>query len=107
VMPYQVASPGWHDGAGGQHHLALPEGSGPLEWVMAKSWMPANGSALAQTLTLAGRRVETRVLLRKQNDWAGYSYVWNDTQTEATLAPKAGTDMTAAGRPWRVPSRAE
>lgn len=107
VHPYEVASHGWHDGATGQHHLAPPEGSGPVDWVMSKSWTPANGTALAQTLTLEGRRIETRVLLRQQNDWAGYSYVWNEAQTDAALAPKSGSDMTVAGRPWRVPSRAE
>lgn len=107
VLPYQIAAPGWHDGATGEHHLALPEGSGALEWQMAKSWTPANGAALAQTLTLNGRRIETRILLRQQNDWAGYSYLWNDTQTDAALAPKAGDDIVADGRPWRVPSRAE
>ncbi|HEX2747593.1 MAG TPA: PQQ-dependent sugar dehydrogenase, partial [Verrucomicrobiales bacterium] len=107
VLPYEAAAPGWHDGAGGQHHIALPEGSGPLEWVMAKSWTPANGTALAQTLTLDGKRIETRVLLRQQNDWSGYTYVWNDAQTDAILAPKAGTNLSLAGRDWRVPSRAE
>jgi hypothetical protein len=33
--------------------------------------------------------------------------VWNEAQTDAALAPKAGTNMIASGRPWRVPSRAE
>ena len=107
VMPYEVAAPGWHDGAAGQHHLALPEGTGPIEWQTAKSWTPPNGTALAQTLTLEGRRIETRLLLKQQNDWAGYTYVWNEAQTDAALAPKGGADITAAARDWRVPGRAE
>jgi hypothetical protein len=73
----------------------------------SKNWMPPNGTALAQTLTLDGRRIETRLLLKQQNDWAGYSYVWNAAQTDAELAPKAGAGISAAGRAWRVPARAE
>ncbi len=107
VVPYEVASPGWHDGAEGRHHLALPEESGPLEWAMAKSWTPANSTALAQTLTLEGKRIETRILVREQNDWAGYTYIWNETQTDAALAPKEGVTTTAGEKAWHVPSRAE
>ena len=107
VMPYEVAAPAWHDGAAGQHHLALPEGRGSIEWQTAKAWVPPNGTALVQTLTLEGRRIETRLLLKQQNDWAGLTYLWNEAQTDAALAPKAGADITAAAREWRVPSRAE
>jgi len=107
VLPYDVTAPGWHDGAAGIHHLALPEGAEAIEWQSAKNWMPPNGTALAQTLTLEGRRIETRVLLKQQNDWAGYTFVWNEAQSDAALAPKSGDSITAAGRPWRIPSRAE
>lgn len=107
VLPYEVAAPGWHDGAAGQHHLALPENGGPVEFQTTKNWMPPNGTALVQTLTLEGRRIESRLLLKQQNDWAGYTYVWNEAQNDASLAPKTGADISAAGRPWRVPSRAE
>jgi mono/diheme cytochrome c family protein len=48
------------------------------------------------------------MLVKQQNDFAGYTYVWNATQTDAELAGKSGADLELAdGRPWRVPSRAE
>ena len=107
VEPYAINVPGWHDGATTVHHLALPEGKS-LGLRPTKSWDLPDDAVLAQTLVLGGRRIETRVLLKQQNDFAGYTYMWNDAQTDAELAEKAGADITLAdGRPWRIPSRAE
>jgi hypothetical protein len=64
------------------------------------------------------RRLETRVFLRQQNNWAGYTYVWNDAQTDAELATASGLDQTftvkdaaAPGgtrkQTWHYPSRFE
>jgi glucose/arabinose dehydrogenase len=110
VVPYTVAFPAWHDGAAAQRLLALP-GDGRIEITPHKSWLPPDGTVLAQTLTLDGRRIETRILVKQQNDWAGYSYVWNETQTDAVLADKAGADVEIQRadfrQPWRIPSRAE
>jgi glucose/arabinose dehydrogenase/mono/diheme cytochrome c family protein len=107
VLPYEVNLPGWHDGAAGLHHLALPADEG-LQWRPTKSWKLPDGAVLAQTLVLDGRRIETRLLVKLQNDFAGYTYRWNAAQTDATLADKTGADLELPeGRPWRVPSRAE
>src|SRR6187549_1100813 len=78
-------------------------------------WQADNGVALVQTLALdtsAGpRRIETRVLLKRENDWVGYTYVWNNTQTDAELAPAKGMRTTLnvpeGPRPWLVPSRSD
>lgn len=119
VQPYEINAPAWHDGAVGARMLALPgretatlpslhDAAGP--W---KSWTLPDGTALVQTLTLpataaaAARRLETRLLLKQEADWTAYSYVWNDEQTEATLAPSKGTRLAVAGREWTVPSRSE
>ena len=107
VLPYEVNVPGWHDGAAIVRHLALSTDD-PLTYRPTKSWDLPDGAALVQTLTLGGRRIETRVLLKQQNDFAGYTYVWNAAQTDAELAGKTGADLELAdGTPWRVPSRAE
>jgi mono/diheme cytochrome c family protein len=74
----------------------------------SKSWQAPDGTVLAQTLAHDGRKIETRVLVKQQNDWAGYTYAWNNAQTDAILAPKEGADIElGSGQPWRVPSRAE
>ena len=107
VVPYAVNVPGWHDGATAEHFIALPPG-GKIEVRANKGWDAPNDTALVQTLTRGGRRVETRVLLKQGNDWAGYTYVWDAAQRDAVLAAKAGAELELAdGRPWRVPSRAE
>ena len=111
VLRYEINAPSWHDGAAGEYHLALP-GAGMLEVTPVRAWQAPDGTALAQTLTLGGRRIETRVLVKQQNDWAGYSYLWDGTQTDALLADKGGVDIEVASnadgkQPWRVPSRAE
>jgi hypothetical protein len=64
------------------------------------------------------RWIETRFLLRQQNEWVGYSYRWNDQGTDAVLVESAGTDAefdiqdrNAPGgtrqQAWRYPSRTE
>jgi glucose/arabinose dehydrogenase/mono/diheme cytochrome c family protein len=106
VLAYNVNAPGWHDGAVGAHHLALPTGA-TID-ISGKTWEPTDGTVLAQTLSVGGRRMETRVLARAQGDWSGYTYVWDAAQRDAVLAEKGGADLTLRdGNPWRVPSRAE
>jgi glucose/arabinose dehydrogenase len=107
VVPYEINLPGWHDGARSVHHLAVP-GNEVLRVRPARSWDLPDETVLAQTLVLGTRRIETRLLVKQQNDFAGYTYVWNAAQTDAELADKSGADLTVAeGQPWRVPSRAE
>src|SRR6185436_16790277 len=79
-----------------------------------------DGTVLVKTFSLEGRRIETRLLhLRKLADtqdsrdhfWRGYSYRWNDEQTDAELVDPAGADQTVTvGRrtqSWHFPSRSE
>lgn len=110
VLRYEINAPSWHDGAASEYHLALP-GAGALEITTTRSWQAPDGTVLAQTLALGERRIETRVLVKQQNDWAAYSYLWDLAQTEATLAEKGGLDIEighgTGKQPWRVPSRAE
>jgi hypothetical protein len=62
------------------------------------------------------RRIETRLMTRQDGEWAGYSYMWNDEQTDATLVEASGVDRDfmvgehrTAGKKqaWHFPSRAE
>jgi hypothetical protein len=78
-------------------------------------WKVDNGVALVQTLALdttrGPRRIETRVLLKHEEDWTGYTYVWNEAQTDAELASPKGMRTTLnlpeGPRPWLVPSRSD
>ena len=121
LIPYELNAPGWNDGAVAERFMAVP-GDSKLGFEADKSWTFPDGTALVQTLSTdrepgnaaTHARIETRVLLRQQGEWAGYSYRWNADQADATLVGMAGEDaaLPAAvgggpGQPWRFPSRAE
>jgi uncharacterized repeat protein (TIGR03806 family) len=115
ILPYRVNAPAWNDGAEAERFLAVP-GVERAEINGNRGWNFPNGSVLVQTLSLpdgdSRKRIETRLLLRQQNEWAGYSYRWNDEQTDATLVPKSGEDIDVAltdgtTTNWHIPSRAE
>ena len=38
------------------------------------------------------RWIETRFLTKQDGEWAGYSYLWNDEQTDAELVAAEGLD---------------
>ncbi len=114
VVSYEINHPGWHDGAKGRHWIAAPAGT-RIQASEGGQWQADNGAVLAQTLSIetsnGPRRVETRVLLKRENDWLGYTYLWNDSQTDAELAPAKGMRVTLklpeGPRPWLVPSRSD
>ena len=123
VIPYSVNAPGWADGAEAERFLAVP-GTMKIQYTSSRGWNFTNGSALVQTLSLetrvgdpsSRRRLETRVLLHQENEWSGYSYKWNDDQSDAALVPKEGENLEVAIRDsagstrrqtWRIPSRTE
>ena len=130
AIRFEVNAPQWADGATLEHFAALPG----LERAEQKpqpnaggSWTLPNGSVLVQTMALdriadggkaARGRVETRLLVRQQGEWTGYSYRWNAGQTDADLVPAAGASeefevpdaAQASGRRdqiWRFPARSE
>jgi hypothetical protein len=62
---------------------------------------------MTKTFSLAGKRIETRLFMRHgDGSWAGYSYEWNDAQTEALLLPGAKT-KSIGDRNWTFPSRTD
>jgi len=110
VVPYSINAPSWIDGATAERFIAIP-GSAKMSFRDSHAFGLPEGTVLVQTLTRAGRRIETRLLTRQQNEWVGYSYIWNEGQTDAALAPPEGAEIERVvdegGHPWRVPSRAE
>lgn len=114
VIGYSVNTSGWADGAQIERLIGLPYES---QIELSNGWTFPNGAVLVQTLSLpcgdsgAARRIETRLLTRQQGQWAGYSYRWNESQSDATLVAAKGEDKeitTSGGRQsWRFPSRME
>ena len=111
VIPYSVNAPGWNDGADVQRFVALPSDA-KITMTESRGWNFPEGAVLMQTLSLGSTRIETRLLTRQQNEWAGYSYQWTEQQDEALLVPTAGADVEVGqadqqARTWRIPSRAQ
>jgi hypothetical protein len=130
MIPYDVASPLWSDGAAKERYLALPEGQRIHVKDCARepaSCSPAAmagtpedpghfalpvGTVLMKTFSIAGKPIETRLLMRFGKDtWAGYSYEWDDDQGDAVLLPdsltaKEKTVANGAGtQTWYFPTR--
>jgi uncharacterized repeat protein (TIGR03806 family) len=106
LIPYDVGSPLWSDGAAKDRWLAIPDGQ-QIHVTADGDWDLPIGSVLMKRFTVAGTHAETRLLVRHSDGgWAGYSYEWNDAGTDATLLP-AGKSKTIGGQSWTYPSRPE
>lgn len=106
VIPYGVNSPLWSDGAEKERYFAIPDGTHITVQADGHWDLPVN-SVLVKTFYVAGKRVETRLLVRHEDgEWAGYTYEWNDAETDAELLPGAKT-KEVGGQTWSFPSRAQ
>lgn len=124
LIPYEVNSPLYSDGAIKQRHIYLPPGSS-LGFSAKHPWKFPDQTVLVKTFSLeletdipmTSRRIETRLLHSESGTWNGYSFRWNQEQTDAFLVEEAGETVTyklqdssvAAIRhqQWRFPSRNE
>ena len=143
VIPYSVNAPLWSDGAVKDRFLALP-GTTRIEYNdvtypqpapgSRPGWRFPDGTVLVKTFSLdlkegdptSRRRLETRILHHERlvgdddsvgtQVWHGYTYVWNDKQTDAELLDSngldrtftvTGTDGSERKQKWHFPSRAE
>lgn len=123
LVPYSVNAPLWSDGAHKERWLALPGADSKIDFTTWRGWNFPDETVLVKSFALeleegnpASRRwIETRFLTKQQGEWFGYSYLWNDEQTEGTLVEAKGLDkeFSIRGRDgarvqkWRYPSRQE
>jgi uncharacterized repeat protein (TIGR03806 family) len=103
VISYSVNSPLWSDGSHKERFFAIPD-IAPTDFQIDLStkngWNFPEGTVLVKSFALdiadgsqvSRRWVETRFLTRQGNEWAGYSYRWNDEQTDAELVAAEGLD---------------
>jgi uncharacterized repeat protein (TIGR03806 family) len=132
VIPYSVNSPLWSDGAYKERYIAIPHKEGQDTRIgisTNRGWFFPDDAVLVKSFALeqqpgdpATRKwVETRFLVKQQNEWVGYSYAWNDEQTDAELVGGTGADREYSLRVprsrehpdgqqkqvWHYPSRVE
>ncbi len=136
VLPFAVNAAQWMDHATAERFVGLPEttqarifdtpvGLNDGGFYSGQVFFPKDG-VLVRTISMemergnpaSRRRLETQVLHYDGTIWRGYSYRWNDEQTDAELVPSAGADQALVIRDtqapggrrkqtWHFPSRAE
>ncbi|HVW25882.1 MAG TPA: hypothetical protein VHC69_10955 [Polyangiaceae bacterium] len=122
VLPYEVNSPLWSDSADKSRGMRLPDGAkihvkdctanpsecdGPAD---DGKWVLPVGTVMVKNFLFDDKFVETRLFVHfDAATWVGYSYAWDEAQTDATIVPNARTEvMFATGKrtvDWHYPSR--
>jgi putative heme-binding domain-containing protein len=121
VLPFMPNASQWNDGAIATRLVAIPGTASPR--IEDGKQMFPKDTVLVRTFSLDApdskrRRIETQVLHFTGLRWNGYSYRWNDDQTDAELVDAAGAEQNftvadpsaPAGRREKVyhfPSRAQ
>jgi uncharacterized repeat protein (TIGR03806 family) len=107
VIPYAVAQPFWSDGAQKERFLALPNDT-QISIDSSGDWVLPPGAVTIKNFRLNGQLFETRFFVRHTDGtYSGYTYQWNDAQTQATLVPPGGATRSIAGLTWSYPARAQ
>lgn len=135
VIPFSINAEQWSDHATAYRFLAVP-GSGSIHIRPKPTLVPGSqfsratdyplDTVVVKTLSLemkAGdptsrRQIETQALHYDGREWQGYTFEWNDQQTDAVLVDRGGKNKTFtvqdADEPegrrtqtWRFSARAE
>jgi hypothetical protein len=110
LIPYDVLAVLWSDGAKKKRFIAMPDWLKPNTTIGIEpdgDFRFPIGTVLLKEFRLGSKIVETRLLVRHSHgEWAGYSYEWNDAQTDATLVAGSKTRLWGQ-RTWTYPSRSE
>jgi len=106
LIPYAPNAPFWSDGADKLRWMALPDGA-TVSIAADGDFDFPNRTVLVKSFRLQDRLVETRLFMRHPDGiWAGYTYRWNDAQSEATRL-RGGTVISVGGQSWSIPSEAQ
>ena len=104
LMPYDVNSPAWADGARARRWLSLPNNGTPITSTQritnsdADPWVFPVGTVLVKHFDLPIddtnpallKKVETQILvLANSGVWYALTYRWRDDQSEADLVPSS------------------
>ena len=93
VVPFALNTPLFSDGALKQRFVYVPEGTA-AKYDDTEAFDFPVGTALIKTFSFPAdyrepekdvRVIETRVLLRNEQGWQAWAYLWNNEQTDAEL----------------------
>lgn len=97
-IAYQPAHPFWSDGALKRRWFGVPDEQ--FISVVGDDWEFPPGSVsikhfemqMIESAPDSVRRLETRVLYHSEQGWSGFSYRWNESQTDARLVVEKETE---------------
>jgi uncharacterized repeat protein (TIGR03806 family) len=121
VVPFQLATPLFSDGALKYRFVHVPDGEA-AQYLDTEAFDFPEGTALIKTFAFPAdyrepdkdiRLIETRVMLRHSDGWSASAYLWNAEQTDAVLkiagAKVNVATITADGSPlsftYSVPNK--
>lgn len=123
LIPYSVNAELWSDGAHKERWLAMPGADSKIDYRANRGWGFPDQTVIVKSFALemeegkpeSRKWIETRFLTKQGNEWYGYSYLWNDEQTDGTLVESKGMDREYAikakdgtrSQKWHYPSRSE
>ena len=107
LIPYGVNMELWSDGANKKRWMGVPDGEQITVNADGDFDFP-RGTVLVKEFRLNQQPVETRWMVRHgDGQWAGYSFEWNNTGTDATLVPPEGKQKTFGSQVSTYPSRSQ
>lgn len=90
-----------------ERYLYLPSGGKIFVGGDGKLAVPP-GAVLMKHFRDGQKIIETRLMMRHQDgEWTGWSYRWNDAQSDATLINDAEQRQLANGATWIYPDRGD
>jgi uncharacterized repeat protein (TIGR03806 family) len=125
IVPYELNVPFWSDHAHKSRWFSIPDVNDTMIFSAAGNWQFPAGTVwikhfdleLTEGAPASRRRLETRFLVKNVGGVHGFTYKWNEAETDAALVAEAGQDETITIRDaggavlreqvWRYPSRSE
>lgn len=109
VRAFSPQYPLWSDGAAKRRWVYLPAGT-TIDVSDPDRWVFPDGTKFWKEFAINGRKVETRMLWKRNGDWTFATYAWNEAQTDATLVDDSGLTTAAEVGPdkrHRIPATTE
>jgi glucose/arabinose dehydrogenase len=122
-QPYDINVTFWSDGASKQRWFGLTDAATRYGFIEDANWVFPKGAVWVKHFELemvkgdpsSAHRLETRVLVKDENEIYGFTYRWGNSLTDAQLVPSGGMDETfqikdggvIRNQVWHYPARGE